>query len=135
MPESQTNTLPDTATTDGGTTFNHPFGGAIEVYPLSGGGKRFWVALRGLDEDACEDMLGTYIGMTRSRSGLVGASVDVGTGTPTALPSAGTAQTASSTAFPVKARLGGPTGAYTLAQVDTACNGGDGLHNIWFLFG
>ena len=119
--------VPDTATTDGGTTFNHPFGNLIQVSPIATGGKRFWVALRGLDEDACEDILGTYIGMTRSRSGIVTARVHAATPNPAlaaqtgALGSSGSAVSA--------------TMPYNLTQVGAACAAGDGEHNVYFLFG
>ncbi|MCY4565121.1 MAG: hypothetical protein OXE40_11685 [Gammaproteobacteria bacterium] len=119
--------VPDSAYN--GTTFNHPFGNLIEVYPIGTGGKRFWLGLRGLDEGACEDILGTYIGMTRSRAGIVLARVDDGAD-PTVALAVPSGADGSGTGDIVNATM-----PYNLAQVNGACEGGDGQHNVWFLFG
>lgn len=113
-----------------GTSFNHSFGNDIAVFPMVPGGQRFWLGLRGLDEDACEYMLGTYAGMTQAHAGIVLARVDATPGTPGPALTQPAGADGAGTGTIVSARM-----PYTLADVDAACDAGDGEHNIWYLFG
>lgn len=108
--------------------FQHPYGEAVNVWPVGGSGatprhKFFAIGLRALDKPACESLAGNYVGQTRTRQGIIGFMVrqTVGTGmTPPTVAADGTI-------------TGGLQAPYTIAQVSGACR--HDSNDLYLVFG
>lgn len=108
------------------TGIRHPFNEDVNVWE---DGKRFWIGFANLDDEACGDIAGAYTGKTRARAGIVNALVlnEAAIAEPTAVEAAAAANRIS----------GSATAAvpYTTANVESACDEGEGANDLYFLFG
>ena len=119
--------IPDSAFN--GTSFEHPFGDEVNVWP---GGKFFAVGFRALDDAACEEIAGSYVGQTRARQGIVDAMVRRTLGTALSVPTVAANGQMSVLGTAVRVGTGPP---FTVPQVGTACRFGDGRNDLYFVFG
>ncbi len=124
--------IPDTARVSA-TVANHPFGDTLNVFVDGTNTRTFWIAFNDLDDEACADIAGSYIGKTRARSGIINALVvaDTSSNTALAVPTSAVAGSATNR-ITASATAAVP---YTAANVAGACDSGASANDLYIQFG
>ena len=113
--------IPDSAFN--GTSFSHPFGDEVNVWP---GGKFFAIGFRALDDAACQSIASGYVGQTRARQGIADAMVRRTAGAALTMP----------VVDPNDGSITGGIGVpFSVSGVVGVCRNGDDSNDLFFTFG